>query len=155
MNQNRNHGPAVRWLVPLGIIAFCAAVIAVSMTFERMPPILKRGIQPSDFPQLVAGLIVGLTLLSFWFEPIKASEKLGKTTWGSIGLMAVFTLLALVDLFLALGVFAAGLAGLWGERRITMLALVGILIPFAVFLLFELVFEIRFPRGLLTNIWYG
>lgn len=155
MNENRTHGTLIRWLVPIGIVVFCVAVIAISTTFERMPPILKRGIQPSDFPQMVAGLIIALALLSLWREPVKVTEKLGLRTWGTIALIGVFALLARVDLFLALGVFAAALAAFWGERRIVLLALVGILVPFAVFLLFDLVFEIRFPRGFLTNIWYG
>lgn len=155
MNEDRTHGAVIRWLVPLGIVAFCIGVIVVTTTFERMPPILKRGIQPSDFPQIVAGLIIALALLSLWREPIKVAEKLSSATWGTIVLIAVFALVSMVDFFLALGVFAAGLAALWGERRIKFLALVGILVPFAVFLLFDLVFDIRFPRGLLTNIWYG
>lgn len=155
MNEDRTQGALIRWLVPLGIVAFCIIVIVVTTTFERMPPILKRGIQPSDFPQIVAGLIIGLALLSLWREPIKVSEKLGKTTWGTIVLVAIFTLVTQIDFFLALGCFAAGLAALWGERRVLFLGLVGILVPFTVFLLFDLVFDIRFPRGLLTNIWYG
>jgi putative tricarboxylic transport membrane protein len=144
-----------RWLVPLGILIFCVIAIIITTTFERMPPILKRGIQPADFPQIVAGLIFALTLLSLWREPIEVSEKLGPNTWGTLGLMPLFVVLAPVDFFLALGLFAIGLAALWGERRLSLLALVGVLIPAAVFLLFDLIFEIRFPRGILTNLWYG
>lgn len=32
---------------------------------------------------------------------------------------------------------------------------VGLVMPVAIFFLFDQVFEIRFPRGLLTNLWYG
>jgi putative tricarboxylic transport membrane protein len=32
---------------------------------------------------------------------------------------------------------------------------VSVLSPTLIFLLFDQVFRIRFPRGLLTNIWYG
>lgn len=155
MNKNRTHETLIRWLIPLGIVAFCIAAIELTTAFERMPPILKRGIQPSDFPQIVAGLIIALTLLSLWREPIKISEKLGRRTWGTIALVAIFPLISLIDFFLALGVFAACLAFFWGERRVVFLGLVGALVPFAVFLLFDLVFDIRFPRGLLTSIWYG
>lgn len=155
MTKTRTHGALIRWLIPIGIITFCIAVFGITTAFERMPPILKRGIQPSDFPRIVAGLIIGLTLLSLWREPIKISEKLGKKTWGTIALVAIFPLVSLIDFFLALGVFAACLAFFWGERRVVFLGLVGVLVPFAVFLLFDLVFDIRFPRGLLTNIWYG
>ena len=144
-----------RWLVPLGILIFCVIVVVITTTFERMPPILKRGIQPADFPQIVTGLIFALTLLSVWREPIVVSEKLGRNTWGTLGLIPLFVVLAPIDFFLALGLFGAGLAALWGERRLPLLALVGIVVPALVFLLFDLVFEIRFPRGILTNLWYG
>ena len=144
-----------RWLVPLGILIFCVIVVVITTSFERMPPILKRGIQPADFPQIVTGLIFALTLLSVWREPIVVSEKLGWNTWGTLGLIPLFVVLAPIDFFLALGLFAFGLAALWGERRPLNLALVGIVVPALVFLLFDLVFEIRFPRGILTNLWYG
>lgn len=144
-----------KWLVPLGIIAFCTLTIAVTTTFERMPPILKRGIQPSDFPQLVAGLIIALSLLMVWREPVRAAEIVGRTTWGTLALIALFAAAATIDLFLALGLFAAALAFLWGERRPPLIAFVGIGMPLAVFFLFDIVFEIRFPRGLLTSLWYG
>ena len=120
-----------------------------------MPPILKRGIQPSDFPQLVAGLIIALALLSIWREPVRLTEALSRKTWGTLGLMVIFAGLVPVDFFLALGVFAAFLAIYWGERRPALLCLVGLGVPAAVFFLFDWVFEIRFPRGLLTNLWYG
>ncbi len=155
MQEKQTHGRLIRWLVPLVIIAFCGLAIAISTTFERMPPILKRGIQPSDFPQLVAGLIIVLAVLSIWREPVRLTEPLSKKTWGTLGLMAIFAGLAPVDFFLALGVFAAFLAIYWGERRPGLLCLVGLGVPAAVFFLFDWVFEIRFPRGLLTNLWYG
>lgn len=143
------------WLLPIGIILFCGGVIWVTTTFEKMPPILKRGIQPSDFPQLVSGLIIVLTALMVWREPIEPTETPSRTTWGSLALMGVFGMVTAFDFFLALSVFAIGLAVLWGERRLAWLGLVGVGIPLAVFLLFDLVFEVRFPRGLLTRLWYG
>lgn len=144
-----------QWLVPLLIICFCVAAFAITTTFEQMPPILKRGIQPSDFPQLVAGLIILLSALMAWRDPIGVTDRIERTTWATLGFMALFVAVAAIDLFLGLGVFAAGLSALWGERRVRNLALVGVAVPFAVFLLFDFVFEIRFPRGLLTNLWYG
>ncbi|MEL6264535.1 MAG: tripartite tricarboxylate transporter TctB family protein [Pseudomonadota bacterium] len=144
-----------RWLVPAVIVAFAIGAIAVSTTFDRMPPILKRGIQPSDFPQLIAGLIIALTALGVWLDPVRVSERIGATTWSTMGLMVLFLALSTLDLFLALGIFALLLAALWGERRIMPLLTVGLIVPLAVFLLFDTAFEIRFPRGLLTALWYG
>ena len=144
-----------RWLVPALILAFCAGALWLSTTFRKMPPILKRGIQPSDFPQLILLAIIAMTLLMAWREPIRVAERLKGSTVGTLALMGVFAVLTMVDFFLALAVFAAALAAFWGERRTSVLALVGLAVPLAVFFLFDQVFEIRFPRGLLTNLWYG
>ena len=100
-----------------------------------MPPILKRGIQPSDFPQLVAGLIIALAVLMAWRDPVQVTRALGRGTWGTLALMGLFAALATIDLFLALAVFAAALAALWGERRPLLLALVGVIVPLSVFVL--------------------
>ena len=144
-----------RWLIPALIIAFCLGAFWVSTTFKKMPPILKRGIQPSDFPQLLLITIVTLTLVMMWIDPVRVKEKLQGTVLGTLLLFAVFAGLTSIDFFLALAIFAAALTFYWGERRPGVLALVGLVMPVAIFFLFDQVFEIRFPRGLLTNLWYG
>lgn len=144
-----------RWVVPLVLIAFAVTAIYISTTFKKMPPILKRGIQPSDFPQLIAGLIIALTGLMAWRDPVRITERVSPKTLLTFGLMGLFVLLMPLDLFLALGIFAAALAALWGERSPARLALVGLVIPVAIFFLFDQAFQIRFPRGILTNLWYG
>lgn len=141
--------------VSLLIIAFSCTAIWISLSFEEMPPILKRGIQPADFPQLVCVLIILMTLFMMWRDPIKVLEPMGSKTLGSIVLMGVFVAISTIDLFLALGIFASVLAFYWGERHLLHLFGVGLFVPMAVFFLFDQVFEIRFPRGLLTNFWYG
>lgn len=154
--MNDRQGSSVeRWLVPAAIIAFCIGAWWVTTGFDRMPPILKRGIQPSDFPQLIAGLIIFLTLLMMIFDPVRMAERVSGRAWSSMVLMGVFALVTAVDFFLALSVFAVGLAVLWGERRPGILAMVGLVVPAGVFFLFDLAFRIRFPRGLLTSLWYG
>ena len=144
-----------RWVVPIALIAFAVVAIYLSTTFKKMPPILKRGIQPSDFPQLICGLIIFLTLLMAWFDPVKLQERVSGKTLLTVGLMAGFALLVQIDLFIALGVFAAALSALWGERRLVLLGFVGLVMPLVIFFVFDLAFQVRFPRGLLTNIWYG
>jgi len=44
---------------------------------------------------------------------------------------------------------------LWGERRIYVASAVALVTPAAIFFLFDMVLRIRFPRGLLTNLYYG
>lgn len=144
-----------RRLVPALLVAFCAGAIWLTTHFDRMPPILKRGIQPSDFPQLVCAAIIVCTLVMAWRDPVRAQGAVGSRTWGTLALMGGFVLAAGIDLFLALGLFAGALTVLWGERRIGMIALVGVIVPLGVFILFDQGFEIRFPRGVLTTLWYG
>ncbi|TQV78326.1 tripartite tricarboxylate transporter TctB family protein [Denitrobaculum tricleocarpae] len=144
-----------RWFIPCLIIAFCMVAFWLTTTFKTMPPILKRGIQPSDFPQLLLGLLVLLTLFMVWKDPIRVKERMHRSTWGTILLFAVFAATTAIDLFLALAIFAVAMAAYWGERRVPMLGLVGLVVPVAIFFIFDQVFEIRFPRGLLTNLWYG
>lgn len=143
-----------RWMVPLGIVIFALVAIYFTTTFKKMPPILKRGIQPSDFPQLICGFIIFLTALMVWLDPIKLQERADKSTFGTFLALFIFCLLVQIDLFIALGAFAAGLSILWGERRWHLIALVGLAMPTIIFFLFDLAFRIRFPRGLLTNWWY-
>ena len=84
-----------------------------------------------------------------------APEPMTRLVWSSMALLIGFVLIAEVDMFLALGLFSGALTLLWGERRVGIVLLVAIVVPLLVFLLFDSVFEIRFPRGLLTDIWYG
>jgi hypothetical protein len=144
-----------RWLIPVLIIAFCLGAYWLTTTFKTMPPILKRGIQPSDFPQLLLTLLIVLTLAMVWKDPIQIKERMQGSTWGTIFLFGVFAGLTFIDLFLALGIFAAALTLFWGERRVSIVGLIGVGVPLFIFFMFDLIFEIRFPRGLLTNLWYG
>lgn len=171
-----------RYAVPCGIIAFCLGTFWLTTQFDRVPPILLRGMQPSDFPQLVLIVIMvlaGLVMLqrapaasataaasdgseageSEAGEAVTDSEPdlppVSAHVWRSMGLLLVFIAVAQVDLFLGLGVFAGALTMVWGERRWWALLIVMVIAPLCVFFLFDQVFEIRFPRGLLTELWYG
>ena len=148
-------GIAVNIVMPLLIIVICLIAFWLSTQFDRVPPILKRGIQPSDFPQLVLGLIIILCIFDIFTDKSKPPKRLTLITWQTMALLVGFIFLVELDLFIGLGFFAVALAVLWGERRGWALAGLGIVLPLSVFFLFDLVFEIRFPRGLLTSIWYG
>ncbi len=155
MNSGTQREARTRWALVLGIIAFCAVAFWLTTTFETVPPILKRGIQPSDFPQLICGLMIGLAVLMGVINRDKAPDVLARPAYLTLGLMAGFVVLVQLDFFLGLALFAVAMSAVWGERRPALLATVGFVVPVAVFFLFDLVFRIRFPRGLLTSLWYG
>ena len=159
-----------RFIVPSGLIIFCVLTYWQTTQFDRVPPILLRGMQPADFPQLVLFLIVALSavlLFQAWrtgapepeadadAAPEDLTRAMSPNVWKTMGLFIIFAVVAPIDLFLGLGVFALCLTSLWGERRIWALVLVAFIAPLLIFFLFDQVFEIRFPRGLLTNLWYG
>jgi len=154
-NRPGSRRPAARLLLPAGMLVFCAIAFWLTMQFDRVPPILKRGIEPSDFPQLVIGLIGLLCIADIFTDRSAPPGKLPAVVWQTLMAMAGFAALAQADLFLGLGLFAAALGFLWGERRVPVFIALGAGLPLAVFFFFEVVFEIRFPRGLLTNLWYG
>ena len=144
-----------RWLIPGLIILFCLVAFYFTTQFDRVPEILKRGIQPSDFPQLILLLLIGLACL-LPFEKIQHNRAaISPSVFISLSLIIVFVLLTHLDFFIALGCFGGLLSFSWGERRLGALFLVTLFFPTFIFFLFDLVFEVRFPRGLLTNIWYG
>ncbi|MEM8569662.1 MAG: tripartite tricarboxylate transporter TctB family protein [Pseudomonadota bacterium] len=144
-----------RYAVPCGTILFCLLAYWLTTQFDRVPPILLRGMQPSDFPQMILLLIAALSILVMLFDEPIEHAPIGLNVWTSLGLFAVFALVAQIDLFLGLSVFAGALAWAWGERRLLRIGLVTFVSPALIFFLFDTVFRIRFPRGLLTNLWYG
>ncbi|MFG5379603.1 tripartite tricarboxylate transporter TctB family protein [Yoonia sp. R2-816] len=144
-----------RYAVPCGIIVFCLLAYWFSTQFDRVPPILLRGMQPADFPQMVMILIVILSVLVVIFDKPVENPPIPAKVWISLGLFVIFVIAAQLDMFLGLGVFAGALAWFWGERRIWAVVLVAVVSPALIFLLFDQVFSIRFPHGLLTNLWYG
>ena len=123
-------------LVSIVIIIITIAAIYISTTFKKMPPILKRGIQPSDFPQLICGLIIFLTILMSVFDPVQKLESVTRQTVYTFIAILLFVCLVPLDLFLSLGIFATVLAIAWGVMKFAWLFCLGIAVPVSVFFLF-------------------
>ena len=115
--------------------------------------------QPRSFPIFLMALIAILNAVLIWqiFSGNPMPEvRQPPTTWISILLMVVFYVLTTyVDLIIALVVVIFTMSLVWGERRMWRAGLVALATPITVFLLFDLVLKIRFPRGILTNLYYG
>ncbi len=155
-------GPGPRFhsdfVVAAVVLVFCAAVVYLTMTFEEVPPTLAQGMQPADFPRLVVGVIVLLTVIMV----LQARGKEDKRR-EPVPAIVYFTILAMIgfliisqwiDLFLAIIAFCATLPLLWGERRYALVAAFAVILPVAIFVLFSTILEVRFPRGVLTNFIY-
>ena len=65
--------------VSLVIILISIALLITTFTFDIVPPILNRGIQPATFPKALLVLIIVMTLLIYYLatkKPWKVEKKL-------------------------------------------------------------------------------
>ncbi len=60
-----------------------------------------------------------------------------------------------LDFFLGISVLSILVSYFWGEKRLIYLIIVGIIFPIIVFIFFETILGLRFPSGIITNLYYG
>jgi len=121
--------------------------------------IVGDSMQPRAFPifLMVLNLILTAILaIQFFKTPPEQPEPLTRATWMSMMLMVVFYGLTVsADMFIAISVVMFLMSLVWGERRILVAIANAVLTPLLIFLLFDMVLRIRFPRGIITNWYYG
>ena len=144
--------------VSFTIILVSTILLISTFTFDIVPPILNRGIQPATFPKGLLLLIIGLTLIVFYLsikKPWKIEKKLPKTFFLTLLSFILFVIVSkTLDFFLAISLLSILVSYCWGERRIFYLILVSIIFPIIVFIFFETILGLRFPPGIITNIYY-
>lgn len=151
----------MKFLVIPGVItAFSLTVIWASLQLDLSPPmIVGDSLQPRVFPILLMVInLVLATLLAVQYRatPPKKMQREGLQTWGTIALFVIFyPLTVYLDMLIAIAAVMFAMCLLWGERRIYVAGAVALVTPAAIFFLFDMVLRVRFPRGLLTNLYYG
>ena len=148
------------YIVPLFLTIFSIIVIGISLQLDTSPEIIVGdSMQARSFPIFLMVLkLVLLAVLTFQYkaknpDPINL-EKF--PTWGSMGLFLIFYLLTVyTDMFIGIFVVMLLMGLLWGEKRIWLSFLTATLTPLLIFLLFDFVLKIRFPRGILMDFYYG
>ena len=145
--------------VCLVIILTSVALLITTFTFDIVPPILNRGIQPATFPKALLILIIVMSLLIYYLatkNPWKVEKKLPKSFYLTILSFFIFVVISkTLDFFLAISALSIFVSYYWGEKRIFYLLLVGIIFPVIVFVFFETILGLRFPPGIITNIYYS
>ena len=141
------------------IIIFISTILLITtFSFDIVPPILNRGIQPATFPKALLVLIISLTFIIYYLsikKPWKVETKLPKTFYLTLISFLLFVLISkTLDFFLAISVLSIFVSYYWGERRIIYLLLVSIIFPIIVFVFFETILGLRFPPGIITNLYY-
>ena len=141
------------------IILVSLILLITTFTFDTVPPILNRGIQPATFPKALLVLIIFLTSFIFYLSvknPWKKESKLPKSFFITLVAFVLFLFIAkTLDFFLAIAAVSALVSYYWGEKRIFYLLAVSILFPIIVFIFFETFLGLRFPPGIITNIYYN
>ena len=151
----------LRLLVIPGIIAaFSLTVIWASLQLELSPDmIVGDSMQPRAFPIFL--MLINLVLLIIFAVQLQKQRPKRVPlepypTWGSLVLLGVFYLLTVfLDMFIGIAVVMFLMCFLWGERRVYVAAAVALVTPILIFLLFDSVLRVRFPRGILMNWYYG
>ena len=145
--------------VCLVIILTSVALLITTFTFDIVPPILNRGIQPATFPKALLILIIVMSLLIYYLaikNPWKVEKKLPKSFYLTILSFFIFVVISkTLDFFLAISALSIFVSYYWGEKRIFYLFLVAIIFPVLVFIFFETILGLRFPPGIITNIYYS
>jgi len=142
------------------IIVFISIILLITtFTFDIVPPILNRGIQPATFPKALLVLIISLTTIIYYLsikKPWKVEKKLPKEFFLTLFTFILFIIISkTLDFFLAISALSIVVSYYWGEKRIFYLLLVSIIFPLIVFVFFETILGLRFPPGIITNIYYN
>jgi putative tricarboxylic transport membrane protein len=148
------------YFVPGFISVFSLAVIWAALQLDISPPmIVGDSMQPRVFPIFL--MIINLILSAFLAiqyrnNAPKIIQRESYHTWLTIVLFVVFYFATVyLDMFIAIAIVLFCMCLLWGERSIPVAGAVALVTPITIFFLFDLVLRVRFPRGLLTNWYYG
>ena len=146
------------FVVSILIILCSISLLFVTSNFDKVPPILNRGIQPATFPKILLFLIIFLACLNWAIalrDPWKSQKVLPREFYFTLLIILVFSLISKsIDFFLGLAFLSLAIAWGWGERRVIPILFISVVFPTLVFLLFEKMLNLRFPGGLITNLYY-
>ena len=149
------------YTIPLFLTIFSIIIIGISLQLDTSPEmIVGDSMQARSFPiflMVINLMLVGILSFQFYKTYPKEVELEKFPTWSSMLLFLVFYILITVsgDMFVAIPIvmFLMGLT--WGQKKVWISLTNAIVTPLSVFLLFDYVLQVRFPRGWLTNIYYG
>ena len=148
------------FILPGSVIILSIAVIIAALNLEEAAPVIVgKGMQPRVFPIFLMVLNIFLSLLMLWEFSRNPPQKIsleGFPTYGSVILFVLFFVLTqYLDMFIGIAVVMFLMCRLWGEKRLAVNLTLALSTPLVIFFLFDLVLKIRFPRGLLTDWYYG
>ena len=109
------------------IVLVSSILLYFTFTFEEVPPILNRGIQPATFPKALLIFIIGMTLIIYFLAtriPWKIEKKLPRSFFLTLFSFFLFVIISkILDFFLAISALSIFVSYYWGEKRLFYLLL--------------------------------
>ena len=148
------------YITPIFLAFFSIAIILISLQLDTSPEmIVGDSMQARSFPIFLMAInliLISVLFLQFFKNYPEKIELEIFTTWFSMFLFLLFYFLTITtDMFIGITVCMFLMGYTWGEKRLWVNLCNAVITPGLIFLLFDSVLKIRFPRGLLTNIYYG
>jgi putative tricarboxylic transport membrane protein len=148
------------YITPIFLALFSIAIILISAQLDTSPEmIVGDSMQARTFPIFLMAInliLISVLSLQFFKNYPKRIELEIFTTWFTMFLFLLFYFLTITtDMFIGITVCMFLMGYAWGEKRLWVNICNAIITPGAIFILFDYVLQIRFPRGILTNIYYG
>ena len=162
-------------LTGLTIVGVCAVAWWLTTGFDEVPAMLSQNVPPTFFPRLVIGTaaLLGGLLLAVGIrrsageaadpaaagDPSASREEAGRAAllppvfWATVAVIAAAgVLVPLVGTLPTLGLVAAVLPLLWGERRFRLIVALALGLPGAIYVVFSIALGVRFPVGQVWNL---
>ena len=148
------------YITPILLALFSIAIILISLQLDTSPEmIVGDSMQARSFPiflMVINLILICFLALQFFKNYPKIIELEIFTTWFSMFLFLLFYFLTITtDMFIGIMVCMFLMGYTWGEKRLWVNICNAIITPGSIFVLFDYLLRIRFPRGMLTNIYYG
>ena len=147
------------YATPIFLALFSIAIILISLQLDISPEmIVGDSMQARSFPIFLMAInliLISVLFLQFFKNYPEKIELEIFTTWFSMFLFLLFYFLTITtDMFIGITVCMFLMGYTWGEKRLWVNLCNAVITPGLIFLLFDSVLKIRFPRGLLTNMYY-
>jgi len=147
------HHDTITGLVLLGL---CAIGYWLTTDFGEVPAMLSQNVPPTFFPRLVLAVVAVLSLVlvatGIGREP-EPSAPLPVAFWTTVAIIASAAVLTgLLGTLLTLGIIAVALPVAWGERRYGHIGALAVCLPAAIYLVFTLGLDVRFPAGRILDL---